>query len=202
MFNLIYYKMAKFSFDDLKAAYEELIDVMTLTEKKGGKKVPVTVPKDADVPYLVEKIKEAKGWIEEGDKFSDETQEVLDNIDDFEEDGVDPDPKPEPEEKPVRGKKTPAAKEKEVKPAAEKKGPIKKAGGEGSLGIIGTIVKMIEDSGKKGVTKAEILAELKEQFPDRNEQSMKNTINVQVPARINKEKFTLKKLEGDRYAKA
>lgn len=195
--------MAKYSVEELKTAYEELIDVMDLTEKKGGKKVRITVPKDADEEFLVEKIKEAKGWVEAGDKFTDETTDVLDNIDNLEDE-----PEPEPEEKPVRGKKAaaaPAEKKEEKgkeKPAAEKKGPIKKAGGEGSLGIIGTIVKCIEDSGKKGVTKAEILAELLEQFPDRNEQSMKNTINVQVPARINKEKFALKKIEGDRYVKA
>ena len=189
----------KYTTEELKAAYEELIDVMTLTEKKGGKKVKLSVPADADDEFLVEQIKETKKLIEDGDKFSDETTDILDNIENLEDE-------PEVEEKPTRGSKAAAA-AKEKAPAVEKdpakkKGPIKKAGGEGSLGIIGTIVKMIEDSGKKGVTKAEILAELKEQFPDRNEQSMKNTINVQVPARINKEKFALKKLEGDRYVKA
>ena len=85
---------------------------------------------------------------------------------------------------------------------AKKKGPIKKAGKEGGPGIIQTIVSLVEKAGKKGVSKKEILEQLKEDFPDRNEQSMKNTINVQVPARINKEKFPVKKVGDDRYTKA
>ena len=77
-----------------------------------------------------------------------------------------------------------------------------KAGEPGKPGIIATIVSLIEKSGKKGITKDAILAELKEQFPDRDEASMKNTINVQVPARIGKEKFPVSKLEGGLYYKS
>lgn len=78
----------------------------------------------------------------------------------------------------------------------------KEKGEPGKPGIIASIVEMVEKSGKKGVTKAEILDELIKRFPDRSEDSMRNTINVQVPARVNKEKFPVKKLEGDRYCKA
>lgn len=183
------------SFDELKDAYEELIDVMNLTEKVNGKKVRVTIPTDADEDYLKEKIVEAKGWIEEGDTFSPETQEVLDNIE--KEDEPEAEPEPEPA-KPARGKKV----EKQATEDKPKGKRPEKAGEPGKPGIIATIVSLIENSGKKGITKEEILAELKEQFPDRNEQSMKNTINVQVPARIQKEKFALKKLEGGRWTKA
>jgi hypothetical protein len=77
-----------------------------------------------------------------------------------------------------------------------------KAGEPGKPGIIATIVTLIEKSGKKGITKEAILEELKEAFPDRDEKSMKNTINVQVPARINKEKWPVEKLEGGLYRKA
>jgi len=77
------------------------------------------------------------------------------------------------------------------------KGPKKEAG----PGIIKTIISLIEKAGKKGISKETILAELIEAFPDREEKSMKNTINVQVPARISKEKFELGKTEDGKYFK-
>jgi hypothetical protein len=90
----------------------------------------------------------------------------------------------EPTKKPQK----PAGAKKEKKP----KGP----------GVISTIVGCIEGAGKDGVTKDEILAELIKTFPDREEKSMKNTVNVQVPNRINKEKFPIEKLEDGKYRKA
>lgn len=81
---------------------------------------------------------------------------------------------------------------KEQKTAKKEKGP----------GVISIIANCIEKSGKKGITKDAILEVLKEEFPDRAEQSMKNTINVQVPNRISKEKFQVEKLEGGLYRKA
>jgi hypothetical protein len=77
------------------------------------------------------------------------------------------------------------------------KGPKKEAG----PGIIKTIITLIEKAGKKGITKEAILAELLETFPEREEKSMKNTINVQVPSRISKEKFELGKTEDGKYFK-
>src|SRR5690606_25469776 len=67
-------------------------------------------------------------------------------------------------------------------------------------GIISTIVSLIEEAGEKGITKEEILDHLIKVFPDKNPVSMKNTVNVQVPNRISKECFPVKKL-GDRYYK-
>lgn len=87
-------------------------------------------------------------------------------------------------------------------PKKKKASPIKSAGKDGGPGIIQTIVALVEKAGKKGISKKEILEVLKENFPDRNEVSMKNTVNVQVPARINKEKFPIKKVGEDRYTKA
>lgn len=189
--------MAKVTVEELRDAYEEMIDVMDLTEDKK----PIEVPEDADEDYLTDKIKKAMEYIDPKiDKFSEDTQVILDSL------------MEEKEEKPIRKGKAvkkvveveePETKEEvpEEKPAKKGKRP-EKAGEPGKPGIIATIAEMIEKSGKKGVTKAEILAELVEQFPNRPEESMKHTINVQIPARINKEKFPLKKLEGGRYAKA
>lgn len=183
--------MAKLA--QLKAAYEELIEVMDLTENKK----PIQIPEDADEDYLTEKIKKAMGYIDpKTDKFSKKTVAVLDEL-------QEPEDAAEEEPAPERSSKKDSKESEKEEPAPKKKGKKpEKAGEPGKPGIIATIVKVIEDSGKKGATKEEILEVLKEDFPDRNEESMKNTINVQVPARINKEKFALKKLEGNRYAKA
>jgi hypothetical protein len=172
---------------------------MDLTENKK----PIEVPEDADEEYLTEKIKKAMDYIDpKTDKFSKKTVAVLDEL--SEDAPAKEEKAPEPVTRKKAGKKVEeVADADEEAPAPKKKGKRpEKAGEPGKPGIIATIAKLIEDSGKKGVTKDEILETLKEEFPDRNEQSMKNTINVQVPARINKEKFALKKLEGNRYAKA
>ncbi|MFX1537626.1 MAG: hypothetical protein ACFFDI_25800 [Promethearchaeota archaeon] len=69
-------------------------------------------------------------------------------------------------------------------------------------GVIATIVEEIKNSGKEGISKEEILKVLAKKFPDRTKDSMRNTINVQVPARISKERFKVKKLENGNYRKA
>jgi len=171
----------------LRAAAKEVNDVV-------GVEPPINTK--APVSELIEKLKEAKETVIDPaqDEFTDATQAVLDELDEPQEEDPDEDPDEEVVEK--KSSKKPAKKE-----GAKKEGP-KKAGEPGKPGIIATIVSLIEESGKKGITKAEILKELVDRFPERSEDSMKNTINVQVPARINKEKFPVKKLEGDRYCKA
>lgn len=67
-------------------------------------------------------------------------------------------------------------------------------------GVIATIAQTIEDSGEKGVTKDEILEVLMEAFPNRKADSMTNTINVQVPHRISKQRFEIENIDG-RYRK-
>lgn len=187
--------MAK-TVEELKEAYEEVIDVMDLKETVKGKKVPVSVPEDADEAYLTGKLLEAIDMIEAGDKFTDETQAVLDDL---------KTPAEEVEEvKPVRGAKKAAkpAKEEDADAPAEKKPKGKKpekAGEPGKPGIIQTIADLVRNSGKGGISKADILAELQESFPGRDAKSMTNTINVQLPARLNKEKFLVKKLENGNY---
>jgi len=74
---------------------------------------------------------------------------------------------------------------------AEKKGP----------GVISTIFTLVSDSGKTGISKADILAKLVEMFPDRAEDGMEKTINVQLPSRMSKERgVTIKKLETGNFA--
>jgi len=68
-------------------------------------------------------------------------------------------------------------------------------------GIIKTIVDLLEKSGKKGLSIEEIHAHLVANFPDRDSKSMLNTVRVQVPGRISKEKFELEKLSTGNFRK-
>lgn len=68
-------------------------------------------------------------------------------------------------------------------------------------GVISTIFTLVSDSGKTGISKADILAKLVEMFPDRAEDGMEKTINVQLPSRMSKERgVTIKKLETGNFA--
>jgi hypothetical protein len=89
-----------------------------------------------------------------------------------------------------------------AKPAKAPKASSGKTGTPGKKpGVIAAIAECISNSGKKGITKAEILTELISQFPERSEDAMKSTINVQIPARISKEKFPIAKTEEGRWYK-
>lgn len=98
------------------------------------------------------------------------------------------------------GKEAHGTEAKEEKPAVKKEGE-KKAPKQSGPGVIATIVACIEGAGKKGITKDEILAVLVKTFPEKEEKSMKSTINVQVPTRISKERFKLESKDG-KYFKA
>lgn len=87
--------------------------------------------------------------------------------------------------------------EEEVEEKLEKKPKKKKKG----RGVIATIASTIEDAGKEGVSKEEILEVLTEQFPNRDADSMSNTINVQVPTRISKERFNVERNDDGKYYK-
>ena len=114
----------------------------------------------------------------------------------------------EEEEKPETKeiKMTPSGKEEVPIPKLKKKEEKKEKESSNSKpkgpGIIATIASLIEKSGSKGITKDEIHEKLTEAFPDRNKDSMKNTINVQVLNRITKEKFKVERLEEGKYRKA
>ena len=112
----------------------------------------------------------------------------------------------------IKKEKKPSKKEKEKKEKGDGKEssnkrdsvilgtprPKSKAG----KGIIATIVDLIETADKKkGVTKDQILNQLVKTFPDREEVSMKNTINAQVPNRIIRERFKVGKTDKGGYFK-
>jgi hypothetical protein len=80
------------------------------------------------------------------------------------------------------------------KPTPTKRGSSR---GQGKPGVIKTIQEMVEKAPKKGVSKEEILDHLTNTFPDREPKSMKRTINVQVPGRINKEAFPVEVLSEE-----
>ena len=64
-------------------------------------------------------------------------------------------------------------------------------------GVIATIFSLVSQSGKKGISKQEILDKLTEMFPDRASEGMEKTINVQLPGRMSKErKVKIVKLES------
>jgi len=75
---------------------------------------------------------------------------------------------------------------------------VKKDKKEKGPGVIKTIKETIKTKGP--ISKAGILQELEKRFPERNPDSMKKTINVQVPTRINKESdFQIVKNEEKEY---
>ncbi len=53
-------------------------------------------------------------------------------------------------------------------------------------GVIDTIFNLLREKGP--ITKDQILAELAKKFPERKEDSMKATINVQLPSRMARER--------------
>ena len=163
----------------------------------------------------IEGLKELGFWKSELDQFVEDEEEDVKEAMVIETEETEEDEKEEEEEEFPEPKYTPAKKvekKKEVeKEEVEKpvKAPIKVVGKEKLVekkekkpGIISTIVDCVENSGKNGISKEEILKVLVELFPDKNEGSMKNTINVQIPSRISKERFSIKKMENGNYKKA
>jgi hypothetical protein len=119
----------------------------------------------------------------EGDEDDDDDD---DDDDDEEEDDDDEDDDDEDEEEPVLKQD----KKKKEPPLGKK---------EKTAGVIKSIIELIEKSGQKGISKEQILEELIKRFPDRQPTSMKNTINVQVPTRISKERFPLEKTPDNKF---
>ena len=84
-------------------------------------------------------------------------------------------------EKAVAKASKPAGTKKSGKPAGEKPGQ--------GPGVIATLLEIMKASSKKEpVTKEQMLEKLIAKFPERNADSMKATINVQIPSRLAKEK--------------
>jgi DNA-binding transcriptional regulator YhcF (GntR family) len=176
---------------------------------------------DVKEPELLEQVKEAIEALTPEDKLTKPTQAVIDEIT-----GKTPAKKEVAEKPAAKMKIVEADSEEEVeeekqpvkKPTAKKavmpakketltkkevaEKPAKKEKKEKGPGVIATIVKCVEKAGKKGISKEDILEVLTETFPDKNPDSMKNTINVQVPARITKERFAVEKTKDGLYRKA
>jgi cobalamin biosynthesis protein CobT len=159
-------------------------------------------PEDKISKETAELITDLKAFAEETPDSADEEEEkevsdTADEDEDVEDEDVEDEDVEDKEEAPSakntsKGKKTGKA-EKSAESSGKK---------PANPGVIATIVSLIEGSGKKGITKEEILTVLTKAFPDRKVESMKNTINVQVPNRISKERFPIEKINGDRYRKA
>jgi len=76
------------------------------------------------------------------------------------------------------------------KKSSEPKGP----------GVISTILALVTDAPKTGISKSEILEKLVEMFPERSKEGMENTINVQLPSRMSKERnIKIEKLETGNF---
>lgn len=91
------------------------------------------------------------------------------------------DPEPEEDEEDA-----PKSKKKPAKDKADKEdgrtGRPRKGVGEG---VIGTIIKVLASgTAKKPVTKDKVHKVLTDKFPDRSPDSMRNTINIQIPSRL------------------
>jgi len=180
---------AEATVEELTALIEEMNVVMSLDPV-------IEIPEDADVAKLKALIKENcydKGECQvfDNDKFSEASWKLLA--------GLDVNPIITEKKKPAKEKagkeKVPAAKPakagKTEKPAKEKAAKPAKAPAEKKEkafkgpGVIKSIATIIKEKGP--ITKENILAELVKLFPDRDKDAMKNTINVQIPNRINKE---------------
>lgn len=86
---------------------------------------------------------------------------------------------------------------------SEAKNELRKLSGKGKKssepkgpGVISTILSLVTSSGKKGISKKELLNKLVEMFPERASDGMEKTINVQLPGRMSKERgISIVKLE-------
>lgn len=149
---------------------------------------------DSKPEELKGKISQAIALLTPEDELTEASAKILDE--EFPNWDGEPEPDPVEEEdeveKPKKAPKPPKAEKKEKAkkaPAKEGKGP----------GVIATIAEMLQNSGEEGISKAAIVEELVKRFPDREEKSLKATVNVQVPARISKEKFKVVRLENGNY---
>lgn len=82
------------------------------------------------------------------------------------------------------------AKAKAKKAEKEDKGP----------GVIASIIEFLKEaSSKNPISKADLVKKLAKRFPDRGEDSMKSTVNIQVPSRLVKDKDLNVKKNDDGY---
>lgn len=87
-----------------------------------------------------------------------------------------------------------------VSEVAEEKAKLPEDQRPSRPGVITRIIELLSKATeKKPITKAEILADLKVQFPDRAENAMKSTISSQVPSGLKVEKKIIVHKKGDGF---
>lgn len=155
----------------LKAAAIDLNDTAGLEPEIGyDADTEKNILSKLDVDELKEWILNEAGEFRKTDKYKDQTWDVLVEL------GVEiaveraADDEPAPKSKKAVGKKAT-----KTKPTPAKKATVKK------LGVVATILSLIS---AKPMTKDSIVAELVKKFPDRQENSMRSTVNVQIPGRV------------------
>lgn len=197
------------------ATKKELTAVAKELNKVLGLDPAIDTGSRVKVSDLEEVIKQAIELIEPGDEFTEATQAIITALspapqedapeeedeeeealeeealeeeapEEDEEDEEDEDDDDEDEEEPVLKQD----KKKKEPPLGKK---------EKTAGVVQSIIELIEKSGQKGISKEQILEELIKRFPDRQPTSMKNTINIQVPTRISKERFPLEKTPDNKF---
>lgn len=123
---------------------------------------------DEDEAPKKKKAKKEEEPDEDEDDEEEEAPKKKKSKKDEDEEEADEDDDEEDEEKPAKSKKD----KKKVKRDAPGKGP----------GIIAEIIRLLKKATeKKPTTKKEVHAKLVEKFPDRNPDSMKHTVQVQIP---------------------
>lgn len=163
---------------EVVAAAKELNEVLGLDPQIDVDGVPLG--------ELKELVVEAQMLIEPADEISKKTEDIIE--------ALASETAAEKEEEEQKEEQDPEPLPTQIAP------PKNKNKREGEPGVVATISSLIEKAGQPGITKEEILEQLKGLFPNRDAKAMKNTVNVQVPTRISKEKFAVEKVEG-RYRK-
>jgi hypothetical protein len=163
----------------VKGNAEEMAEALMDIDYDNGDK---PLLKDSTITVLEYLAKENDGfnlpWLEAADTEEEEEEE-----------------EEAPAQKAPAAKKKAAAKPAAKKPAAKKAAP-KKAPKKG--GVIASIIEALEKGPK---THKQLHAMLVKKFPDRKPESMLNTIRVQVPGRINRERdFSLEKDDKGRFS--
>jgi hypothetical protein len=70
-----------------------------------------------------------------------------------------------------------------------------------NVGVIATIKKILEDAGKEGVSRQDILKKLAKKFPDRPTEGMIKTVTAQVPGQLTVHGFAVIKNKAGLYVK-
>jgi hypothetical protein len=171
-------KLLKSILEELKGDADIVIDDPDAEEEAA----PAKKEKGAKEEKATKKAAKAAPEPEEDDEEEDEEEDDSDDEEEEDEADEDDDEEEEDEDSVKVAKKKKASKK-------GGKANFQKAGGEGGPGVIGSIVEFLQEGTEdKPLSRADILKKLVKRFPERGEDAMKKTVNVQVPNRIAKDK--------------